>query len=68
MNRGFEIVSKYADANLALPYRTTKNAAGYDFESAEDVIIPSIWKLNFFKDSMGHSSPKEFWRIRFGKS
>ncbi|WCJ52041.1 dUTP diphosphatase [Lentilactobacillus buchneri] len=49
MKRGFEIVSKYADENLSLPYRTTENAAGYDFESAADMVIPSIWKLNFLK-------------------
>lgn len=49
MKRGFEIVSKYAKKELTLPYRTTTNAAGYDFESAEDIVIPSIWKLNFLK-------------------
>lgn len=49
MKRGFEIVSKYSSKNLTLPYRTTNNAAGYDFESAEEIIIPSIWKLNFLK-------------------
>ncbi len=49
MQRGFEIVSKYQDKDLSLPYRTTKNAAGYDFESAVDMVIPSIWKLDFLK-------------------
>ncbi len=49
MARGFEIVSKYKEADLKLPYRTTKNAAGYDFQSAKDLVLPSIWKLNFLK-------------------
>ncbi|MFB9768279.1 dUTP diphosphatase [Lactiplantibacillus modestisalitolerans] len=49
MARGFEIVSDYADQQLHLPYRTTKQAAGYDFEAATDFTLPSIWKLNFVK-------------------
>lgn len=36
----FEFVSKYADCGLALPVRKTELAAGYDFEVAEDIIIP----------------------------
>lgn len=49
MTRGFEIVSSYANEGLHLPYRTTKRAAGYDFESAVDFNVPSIWKLDFLK-------------------
>lgn len=49
MKRGFEIVSKYNDQDLNVPYRTTNHAAGYDFESAVDMVIPSIWKSNFLK-------------------
>ncbi|SJZ36390.1 dUTP pyrophosphatase [Pilibacter termitis] len=41
--RGFEIIEKYSEQNLHLPTRATKHAAGYDFEAAEDVEIPSIW-------------------------
>lgn len=37
----FEVVSKYADAGLSLPVRKTKASAGYDFQVAEDTIIPS---------------------------
>ena len=37
----FEIVSKYADADINLPVRKTKASAGYDFEVAEDTIVPS---------------------------
>ncbi len=40
--RGFEKVTSFSDINL--PKRATKNAAGYDFESAETIVIPSIWK------------------------
>lgn len=36
----FEIVSKYADAGLNLPVRKTAKSAGYDFEVAEDIVIP----------------------------
>ncbi len=41
--RGFEKISKYANT-VHLPVRATKHAAGYDFEAAEEVIIPSLWK------------------------
>ena len=40
--RGFEKVSTFKDINL--PVRATKKAAGYDFEAAEEIVIPSIWK------------------------
>ncbi|UQS87025.1 dUTP diphosphatase [Nicoliella spurrieriana] len=49
MNRGFKIVSKYQDQGLSLPFRATKQAAGYDFACAEDFVLPSIWKVNFLK-------------------
>ena len=42
----FEICSKYADANLSLPVRKTKSSAGYDFQVAEDIIIPSYLRLD----------------------
>ena len=40
--RGFEKVSTFEDINL--PKRATTHAAGYDFEAAGDVVIPSIFK------------------------
>ncbi len=43
--RGFEMVEKYRDQNINLPVRQTKKAAGYDIESAEDFVVPSIWKF-----------------------
>lgn len=36
----FEIVSKYEDCGINLPVRKTAEAAGYDFEVAEDTLIP----------------------------
>ena len=41
----FEIVSKYADRGLNPPVRKTKASAGYDFQVAEDTIIPSYLDL-----------------------
>ncbi len=45
--RGFEICKGYEESDISLPVRKTKNSAGYDFESAENVTIPSIWKSVF---------------------
>jgi dUTP pyrophosphatase len=41
----FEVISKYADAELKLPVRKTKASAGYDFQVAEDTIVPSYHGL-----------------------
>lgn len=40
--RGFEVVKGYEDKNINLPVRKTKCSAGYDFEAAEDVVIPAF--------------------------
>lgn len=37
----FEKVSAYADVDIKLPVRKTAQSAGYDFEVAEDIIIPA---------------------------
>lgn len=52
--RGFEIISYYKDKNINLPKRQTLQAAGYDVEAAEDIIIPSIWRgiLDYIRDSV----------------
>lgn len=47
--RGFEVVTKYKDKNINLPQRQTIASAGYDFEAAEDITIPSIWCLDFVR-------------------
>lgn len=44
MKRGFEVINLYQDKDICLPKRATHQAAGYDFEAAEDVVVPSIWK------------------------
>lgn len=37
--RGFEVVTKYHNANLELPKRKTSGSAGYDFQAAVDMLI-----------------------------
>lgn len=44
MNK-FEVVSAYADKGINIPTRATYAAAGYDFEVAEDIVVPSAKKL-----------------------
>ena len=41
----FEKVSKYNEVDINLPHRKTTQSAGYDFEVAEDIIIPSFHNL-----------------------
>lgn len=41
----FEIVSRFADADLELPMRKTEFSAGYDLVAAEDVVIPSMYNM-----------------------
>ena len=36
----FEVAKGYEDKNIALPARKTADSAGYDFEVAEDTLIP----------------------------
>jgi dUTP pyrophosphatase len=43
--RGFEVISKYKQQGIVLPERATRGAAGYDFQAAETVTVPSIWQL-----------------------
>jgi dUTP pyrophosphatase len=45
VGRDFAIAKGFEDAEINLPKRETKNAAGYDFEAAEDTLIPSMWKV-----------------------
>ena len=40
--RGFEVAKGFEDKGINLPERKTKYSAGYDFESAEDCIIPAF--------------------------
>jgi len=45
--RGFEIVTKYKEKGVRLPQRATAGSAGYDFEAAEDTLVPSLWRALF---------------------
>lgn len=56
--RGFEVAKGFENEEINLPKRSTKGSAGYDFESAEDIVIPSVWKqvISSVKDIM-----KEGW-------
>lgn len=40
--RGFEIAKGFEDKGINLPERKTKFSAGYDFEAAEDCVIPAF--------------------------
>lgn len=44
----FEVIQKYQDSNIHLPERKTSGAAGYDFEVAEDTVIPSYHHLSAY--------------------
>lgn len=54
----FEIVSSYRDKEINLPKRKTKCSAGYDFEVAEDIVIPSYYKMmkDYAKKNLWDSS------------
>ena len=41
----FEKVSRFADSDFGLPVRKTANSAGFDFEVAEDIVVPCIWRI-----------------------
>ena len=53
----FEKVNKYIDQDLPMPERKTKYSAGYDFASAEDVVIPSYTHIvEAFKNGVATSN------------
>lgn len=54
--RGFEIVSKFKNEDIHLPIRKTNASAGYDFEAAESLIVPSIWKVLAEKVFIGEAT------------
>lgn len=41
----FEKVRRFTDVDFNLPVRKTENSAGYDFEVAEDIIVPCYEEL-----------------------
>ena len=56
----FEKVSKYADADLAMPVRKTALSAGYDMVAAEDYIIPSVFQLASEAENVWKVAEDEF--------
>ena len=58
MSIKFEKVSRFADADFNLPVRKTKNSAGYDFEVAEDICIPT-WTSQLMALVKATPQPKE---------
>ncbi len=40
--RGFEVAKGFENSEINLPVRKTKYSAGYDFEAAEDTIVPAF--------------------------
>ena len=62
--RGFEVAKGFEDKGINLPKRGTANAAGYDFEAAEDVVIPSIVDLHKdYKDKVFKIMTKELFGV-----
>lgn len=51
----FEIISSYTDKDIHIPTRATHAAAGYDFEVAEDIVIPSYQKQ--FDKMLAYADP-----------
>ena len=54
--RGFEVISAYEGKGINVPKRSTKHSAGYDFEAAESLIVPSIWKVLAEKVFIGEAT------------
>ena len=42
MATGFEIAKGFEESGINLPVRKTKLSAGYDFEAADDTVIPAF--------------------------
>lgn len=55
----FEKVSKYADVELTMPTRATARSAGYDFEVAEDTVVPSYLDMMAYVDKLVNEAPED---------
>lgn len=55
MKMEFKKVLRFADTDFNLPIRKTKKSAGYDFEVAEDVVIPSFYQ--HFSTMLANADP-----------
>ena len=58
--RGFEVANGFENTNINLPQRSTAHSAGYDFECAEDVEIPSIWQSETKKPTLVKTGIKAY--------
>ncbi len=58
--RGFEVARGFENEHISLPYRATKHSAGYDFEAAEDTIVPSFWNLSEKKPTFVKTGVKAY--------
>lgn len=58
--RGFEVARGYERTGVKLPIRSTRTSAGFDFEAAEDVYVPPIWKqiIRGARESYGRDDEK----------
>lgn len=59
----FEKVSAYADVDIKLPVRKTAQSAGYDFEVAEDIIIPAYDVQHDKMLSFAHDCEIVDWKL-----
>ena len=67
--RGFEVVKRLEgkESEIILPKRSTKNAAGYDFFTYEDIVIPSSIVpdfLNFGRNVLTGEYKFELGRVK----
>lgn len=52
MERFFAVAKGFEDKGINLPERSTAYSAGYDFEAAEDVVVPSMWDVHENKENL----------------
>lgn len=43
MSRYFAVCDSFKDKGIMMPKRSTAGSAGYDFYSAEEIVLPSVW-------------------------
>lgn len=65
----FEIAKGYEDKGINLPKRSTANAAGYDFEAGEDMVIPmEITKPVLVRTGVKATFPKDIALMLYNRS
>ena len=62
--RGFEVCKGFKNSNINIPERKTMHSVGYDFEAAEDTVVPSIWTTVFNNFAKFLKGSKEFEEIK----